>query len=204
MRLGGPKLLILTGSFLSDGRNCKIKGILTGSHRFIFTSTFIFTFFLSGKEISAYGRGGIGSSRRLLFSTKFRAPPLSASLSAGERGGYQELRQDRRNSAHCHTGNGPVRKCGRNFYTSLLLSTLSRTFARAQTLSRRTWLTATRRAVPGGPRAPTPRRVLTTTHHFVSRHRSARRGRAPLRALFCPVRGTRPSVVIQLPLKQDS
>jgi hypothetical protein len=49
------------------------------------------SYFLSGKEISVKGRGGIGSSRRLFFSTKFRAPPLSASLSAGERGGYNAL-----------------------------------------------------------------------------------------------------------------
>ena len=40
------------------------------------------------RKMRANGGCGIGSSRRLLFSTKFRAPPLSASLSAGERGGY--------------------------------------------------------------------------------------------------------------------
>ena len=64
-----------------------LLGGLCGFHRFIFSLS------LSGKEISAKGRGGIGSSRRLLFVTKFRAPPLSASLSAGERGSYNEIPQ---------------------------------------------------------------------------------------------------------------
>ena len=71
-------------------------------------------------------------------------------------------------------------------------SLVSRTFARAQTPSRRAWLTAARRAVPGDHPTPSPRPVLTATPDFVSRHRSARRGRAPLRALFCPVRGLPP------------
>ena len=61
--------------------------------------------------------------------------------------------------------------------------------ARAQTVPTPARLSAARRAVPGGPWAPTPRRVLTATRDFVSRHRSAQRGRAPLRALFCTVRG---------------
>ena len=56
-----------------------------------FTVSYFHFHFFSGKEISAKGRGGIGPSRRLLFSTKFRAPPLSASLLAGERGGYNYL-----------------------------------------------------------------------------------------------------------------
>ena len=68
-------------------------------------------------------------------------------------------------------------------------SLVSRTFARAQTPSRRAWLTAARRAVPGDRPTPSPRPVLTATPDFVPRHRSARRGHAPLRALFCPVRG---------------
>ena len=73
---------------------------------------------------------------------------------------------------------------------------VSRTFARAQTSSRRPWLTAARRAVPGDRPTPSPRPVLTATPDFVSRHRSARRGRAPLRALFCPVRGLPPPVAV--------
>ena len=73
---------------------------------------------------------------------------------------------------------------------------VSRTFARAQNPSRRAWLTATRRAVPGDRPTPSPRPVLTATRDFVSRHRSARRGRAPLRALFCPVRGLPPPVAV--------
>ena len=49
-------------------------------------------FFLSFRQRNQCKReGGVGSSRRLLFSTKFRAPPLSASLSAGERGGYERI-----------------------------------------------------------------------------------------------------------------
>ena len=75
-------------------------------------------------------------------------------------------------------------------------SLVSRTFARAQTPSRRAWLTAARRAVPGDRPTPSPRPVLTATPDFVSRHRSARRGRAPLRALFCPVRGLPPPVAV--------
>ena len=75
-------------------------------------------------------------------------------------------------------------------------SLVSRTFARAQTPSRRPWLTAARRAVPGDRPTPSPRPVLTATRDFVSRHRSARRGRAPLRALFCPVRGLPPPVAV--------
>ena len=75
-------------------------------------------------------------------------------------------------------------------------SLVSRTFARAQTPSRRPWLTAARRAVPGDRPTPSPRPVLTATPDFVSRHRSARRGRAPLRALFCPVRGLPPPVAV--------
>ena len=70
------------------------------------------------------------------------------------------------------------------------------TLARAQTVPTPARLSAARRAVPGGPWAPTPRRVLTATRDFVSRHRSARRGRAPLRALFCPVRGLPPPVAV--------
>ena len=53
-----------------------------------------------------------------------------------------------------------------------------------------------RRAVPGDRPTPSPRPVLTATPDFVSRHRSARRGRAPLRALFCPVRGLPPPVAV--------
>ena len=75
-------------------------------------------------------------------------------------------------------------------------SLVSRTFARAQTPFRRAWLTAARRAVPGDRPTPSPRPVLTATPDFVSRHRSARRGRAPLRALFCPVRGLPPPVAV--------
>ena len=75
-------------------------------------------------------------------------------------------------------------------------SLVSRTFARAQTPSRRAWLTAARCAVPGDRPTPSPRPVLTATPDFVSRHRSARRGRAPLRALFCPVRGLPPPVAV--------
>ena len=75
-------------------------------------------------------------------------------------------------------------------------SLVSRTFARAQTPSRRAWLTAARRAVPGDRPTPSPRPVLTATRDFVSRHRSARRGRAPPRALFCPVRGLPPPVAV--------
>ena len=63
--------------------------LLTGADPSLFLDPLTVSYFLSGKEISAKGRGGIGSSRRLLVSTKFRTPPLSASLSAGERGGYQ-------------------------------------------------------------------------------------------------------------------
>ena len=59
---------------------------------------------------------------------------------------------------------------------------------RAQTVPTPARLSAARRAVPGGPWAPTPRRDLTATRDFVSRHRSARRGRARLRALFRAVR----------------
>ena len=76
------------------------------------------------------------------------------------------------------------------------MTVVSRTFARAQTPSRRAWLTAARRAVPGDRPTPSPRPVLTATPDFVSRHRSARRGRAPLRPLFCPVRGLPPPVAV--------
>ena len=62
------------------------------------------------------------------------------------------------------------------------------TLAPAQTVPTRAWLSVARRAVPGGPRAPTPRRVLTATRHFVPRCTSARRGRARLSALFRTVR----------------
>ena len=86
----------------------------------------------------------------------------------------------------------PKRLVGRSEVDSLV----SRTFARAQTPSRRAWLTAARRAVPGDRPTPSPRPVLTATPDFVSRHRSARRGRAPLRALFCPVRGLPPPVAV--------
>ena len=82
------------------------------------------------------------------------------------------------------------------FYSLEVDSLVSRTFARAQTPSRRPWLTAARRAVPGDRPTPSPRPVLTATPDFVSRHRSARRGRAPLRALFCPVRGLPPPVAV--------
>ena len=68
------------------------------------------------------------------------------------------------------------------------MTIVRRTFARAQAVSTRAWLTAARRAVPGDLRAPTPRRVLTATPQFVSRRPSALRGRARLSALFCTVR----------------
>ena len=62
-----------------------------GSHRFIFS--FFHSLIPANKSVQRNGRGGIGSSDsdRLLFSTKFRAPPLSASLSAGERGGCTKI-----------------------------------------------------------------------------------------------------------------
>jgi len=63
-----------------------------------------------------------------------------------------------------------------------------RTSPLAQAVSTRAWLSATRRAVPGGPRAPTPRRVLTATRDFVLRYRYARLGRCHLSALFYTVR----------------
>ena len=64
-----------------------------GGHIFIFIFIFIFTFTFTFRQRNQCNkeRCGIGSSRRLMFSTKFRAPPLSASLSAGERGGYHNL-----------------------------------------------------------------------------------------------------------------
>ena len=60
---------------------------------------------------------------------------------------------------------------------------------RAQTAPTRAWLTAARRAGLGAPRTPSPRPLLTATHHFAPRCTPARRGRARLRALFCTVRG---------------
>ena len=61
------------------------------------------------RKMRANGGCGIGSSRRLLFSTKFRAPPLSASLSAGERGGYNlyEIPLEWVYAAHSNHARGP-------------------------------------------------------------------------------------------------
>ena len=98
-------------------------------------------------------------------------------------------------SAYCRWGSDAQNLIFAKF-VSEVDSLVSRTFARAQTPSRRAWLTAARRAVPGDRPTPSPRPVLTATPDFVSRHRSARRGRAPLRALFCPVRGLPPPVAV--------
>ena len=72
------ELLISDGLFSLTGADP-----FSGFHRFIF----IFTFFHFPAKKSVQ-KGEVSDPRAgYFFSTKFRAPPLSASLSAGERGG---------------------------------------------------------------------------------------------------------------------
>ena len=99
-----------------------------GGHIFIFIFTFTFTFRQRNQCKSE--RCGIGSSRRLLFSTKFRAPPLSASLSAGERGGYNRSSSIRLELSVGHVVRvceSPcvLRACGRPAHSNLDLTVAS-------------------------------------------------------------------------------
>ena len=71
------KLLLLTGSFSLTGADPLVDFTVSYFH------------FLSFRQQNQCKRERCRILTQVTFSTKFRDPPLSASLSAGERGGYK-------------------------------------------------------------------------------------------------------------------